>query len=131
MQEKWRVYNDSGIPEGHYEVLEILQNKNGTNIILESEKSKVLLKFGFIDALRVCDEGRRIKTYNEVEEIQTYRNDFVGVPLYLVDNSKFCQWIMKESAGFYTNGLHFAVVTINDIVDIISPYPPKIIVNLI
>lgn len=36
---------------------------------------------------------------------------------------------MKESAGFYENCVHYAIMTINDIVDIAATFPPEITVK--
>ena len=129
MQEQWSVYAEGTIPVGQYEVLEVLQNSEGTMIILESERNKVIIKFDFVDALRICDEGRRIKTYNVIEGIQEYRKDFLGIPLYLVKNSEFGKWIEEESAGFYIDSFHYAVITINEIVDIITSSSPEVVVS--
>lgn len=129
MVEKWKKYKENIIPEAQYEITEILQNAGGTSVTLESERKKIVIKFGFVDALRACDEGRRIKTYNDVDELQNYRGNFIGSPLYLVDDSLFCKWIVEESVGFYTDSLHYAVVTMNDIIDVLSSEPPEIIVS--
>lgn len=129
MIEKWKKYEENLLPDGQYEIIEVSQNMEGTTILLESESRKIIIKFGFVDALRACDEGRRIRTYNEVEELQSYRTNFVGSPLYLVEDSKFCKWISEESAGFCVDSLHYAVVTMNDIVDVLSSAPPEIIVS--
>lgn len=131
MKEKWICYDKVNIPMGLYEVVEIIQNSNGTKIELQSEDYKVIICFDFADSLRISDEGRRIKTYNEVIEIQEYRKDFVGIPLYKVINSEFCRWLREESAGFYTEFSHYVIITINDIVDIISRDEPEIMVHKI
>lgn len=87
---------------------------------------KVIIVFEFADAIRVCDEGRRIKTYNECEGIQNYRKDFFGYPIYIVFNSSFNQWIVEESVGIYTNLSRYSIVTQNDLIDVISAKPPEI-----
>lgn len=129
MREIWECYATEKIPIGKYEVIEIIQNSNGTEIDMESEEHKMIIKFEFADALRVSDEGRRIRTYNKIIEIQNYRKDFNGVPLYEAFNSEFYNWAKKESAGYYTDFRHYVIITMNDIVDIISSCSPEIIVS--
>lgn len=126
MKERWVEYKDIDIPKGVYEVTEVIQNSEGTKIQLESETNKLTIFFEFADAIRICDEGRRIKTYNECEAIQNYRKDFFGNPIYKVINSEFNAWIAEESAGFYTDLSHFVIVTLNDIIDVVSSKPPEI-----
>lgn len=126
MQENWFVYGEKEISIDCYEVIEIIQNSDGTRIKLDGEKHHIEIEFGFVDSLRTTDEGRRIRTYNEIDAIQTYRENFIGYPLYKVENSEYIQWIEKESAGFCIGVSHYTVMTENDIVDVISSFPPKI-----
>ncbi|WP_375180209.1 hypothetical protein [Enterococcus rotai] len=84
------------------------------------------ITFGFVDSLRITDEGRRIRTYNEIESIQKYRENFIGNPLYKVEQSEYFEWIKKESAGFSTDLEHYAIITENDLIDVLSTFPPTI-----
>ncbi len=127
--EKWMNYDGGKIPLGNYELIETIQNCDGTTIKLQSELHNIILKFEFVDSIRITDEGRRIKTYNEIPDIQKYRENFYGVPLYRVENSEYCKWLVQESAGIYTEFQHYVIITINDIVDVISDVPPKILVR--
>lgn len=126
MGEKWIEYNKNKIMRGAYEVIEVVQNAKGTKIQLESETHTIIVMFEFVDAIRICDEGRRIKTYNECNGIQEYRKDFYGNPIFIVGNSEFNAWIIEESVGIYTNLSHYAIVTQNDIIDVLSAQPPEI-----
>lgn len=54
------------------------------------------------------------------------KEKWIGIPLYKVANSKYCQRLIGESVGFYTEFSHYAIITINDIVDIISTDEPQI-----
>ena len=129
MHEQWKEYIPNTIPKGNYEVISVTQDSKGTIIVVQSDYHNITISFEFADALRICDEGRRIKTYNEAEGIQLYRKDFYGTPLYQVINSRFYDWLVQESAGFYTEFNHYAIVTLNDIVDIISSSPPEILIE--
>jgi len=126
MKEIWKVYRNDIIPIGNYEVICVSQDYEGTKVVLEGNSCSVEILFGSVDSLRITDEGRRLRTYNEVESIQEYRTNFNGFPLFTVDNSEFVEWIAKESAGIYTESIHYAIMTIDDIVDIVALFPPKI-----
>lgn len=124
MLERWYEYDDSNIPIDTYEVSEIVQNSEGTIIKLVGKENNIDVIFGFVDSLRITDEGRRIRTYNEVAGIQKYRENFVGNPIYKVEQSKYVEWIEKESAGFCGDVEHYVIITENDLIDIISTFPP-------
>lgn len=128
MNEIWSVYRDDIIPLNRYEVITISQSCEGTKIVLESATDSLEILFWAVDSLRATDEGRRLRTYNEVISIQEYRKNFNGVPLFTVDNSEFGNWISKESAGIYTDSTHYAIMTRDDIV---APFPPEIILKKI
>ncbi len=122
----YKVYSED-IPNDRYEVSEVVQNSDGTKIVLEGLSHIVTVNFGFVEALCICDEGRRIESYHQIPELQAYRKaDFEGKPLYLAEGSDFLKWLMKESCGFAFDDLHFAIVTQNDFLDIAAPFPPKI-----
>jgi hypothetical protein len=126
MKEKWIEYISEKIPIGKYELLKVTQDIDGTVVMLESKENFLIIKFDFVDALRICDEGRRIRTYNDAEGIQVYRKDFCGTPLYQVHNSQFYEWLVEESVGFYDDFKHYAIITLNDIVDILTSSTPFI-----
>lgn len=129
MNEIWGIYRDDIIPIDNYEVICVSQSCEGTKIALEGNKYNLEILFWTVDSLRATDEGRRLRTYNEVESIQDYRKDFIGIPLFIVDNSEFVDWIAKESAGICTDSIHYAIMTINDIIDIVAPFPPEITIK--
>ena len=122
----YKIY-DENLPHDRYEVAEVLQNSDGTKIVLEGLSHIVTVNFGFVEALCICDEGRRIESYHQIPEIQAYRKaDFEGNPLYIVESSEFMNWLMKESCGFAFDDIHFSIITENDFLDIAAPFPPKI-----
>lgn len=131
MKEQWIEYKENDIPKGIYEVVQVLQDAEGTKIQLESNGCKVIIIFEFADAIRICDEGRRIKTYNECEEIQNYRKNFFGHPIYMVYHSEFSNWVIEESLGIYSNLNHYAIITQNDLIDVLSEQSPEIKINYI
>lgn len=129
MNEKWMNCTEFDIPKDKYEVSEVTQNSEGTKILLGGLQNDVLVDFGFVDSLRITDEGRRIRTYDEVIDIQDYIKSFVGNPIFKVENSEFVKWIDLESCGSLIDITHYAIITENDIVDIISSFPPKVIMK--
>ena len=126
MNEEWVVYKEDIIPVDCYTVISVSQDCKGTKIILEGKRYSIQVKFMDIDSLRITDEGRRIRTYHEIESIQEYRKGFLGRPVFTVENSEFLDWLKKESAGIYTEFTHYAIMTIDDIIDIAAIFPPRI-----
>lgn len=118
------------IPQDQYEVSSVLQDKNGTLITLEGKYNKLTIHFGAIGCICISDEGCRIETYNnnETKEIIEYQlNKFYGNPLFVATNDNdFTLWLKKESCGFSNSLNHYLIITINDLIDIASPFPPKI-----
>lgn len=124
--EHWIEFNLEEIISDDYEVYEICRNEQGTLIRLSGLENELHLCFNFVDSLRFTDEGRRIATYNDVMELQKYRSTFKGNPLFIVRDSEYIKWLNTESAGFIGKVEHYAIVTRNDIVDIVSDTPPRI-----
>ncbi len=126
---KIKNYNND-IPHDHYEVTSIVQNKNGTLITLEGKNNKLTIHFGSIGCICISDEGCRIETYNnnETKEITEYQlNKFYGNPLFIAtDDNDFTLWLKKESCGFSDSLNHYLIITINDLIDIASPFSPEI-----
>ena len=116
------------VPDDRYEVVSVVRDEDGTAILLGGERYSVKIYFGFVEVLCICDEGRRIESYNRIGDIQTYRkNDFFGCPLYKVGgDSGFMRWLNEESCGFSFQDGHYAVITLNDFIDIAAAFPPKI-----
>lgn len=128
---KYEVF-DKSLPNDNYEIIEIVQNKAGLNIILLGNQYKITIKFGFVKSFCEFDEGARIKSYNEIVEIQDYRkNKFYGNPIYSSFKTPFTNWLNEESCGFCHDVKHYMIVTINDMVDIASQFPPVIEVDMI
>jgi len=129
LKEQWIEYKPDEISADEYEVVKVLYDCNGTLVELEGNMYNLIIRFDYPDAVRICDEGRRIKTYNEAEGLQEYRKNFNGIPLYKVHHSEFYNWVVEESAGIDTDFVQYAIVTLNDIVDVISSSPPEIYVK--
>jgi len=93
----------------------------GFRIILSHYETGRMLRISFDPALsyRNTDEGDLLKTEAVAEGLFKW-------PLYTVENSRFLEWFHKESYEIRKddNPLHYAIVTPNDFVDIISAFPP-------
>ena len=125
-------YNND-IPDDYYEVMSIIQDINGT---LDGINNEVKIRFGAVDSICVTDEGSRIETYNngKTKALNEYRlKNFYGNPFFIATaETDFTLWLKKESCGFSeANGVgHYLIITLNDIVDIASVFPPQeIIIN--
>ena len=126
-------YNND-IPDDYYEVMSILQDINGTLITLDGINNEVKIRFGAVDCICDTDEGSRIETYNngKTKALNEYRlKNFYGNPFFIATaETDFTVWLKKESCGFSEGVGHYLIITLNDIVDIASAFPPQeIIIN--
>ena len=67
-------YNND-IPDDYYEVMSILQDRNGTLITLDGINNEVKIRFGAVDSICDTDEGSRMETYlnGKTKELNEYR----------------------------------------------------------
>lgn len=126
-------YNND-IPDDYYEVMSILQDRNGTLITLDGINNEVKIRFGAVDSICDTDEGSRMETYlyGKTKELNEYRaKKFYGNPFFVATaDTDFTLWLKKESWGFSEGVGHYLIITLNDIVDIASVFPPQeIIIN--
>lgn len=126
-------YNND-IPDDYYEVMSILQDRNGTLITLDGINNEVKIRFGAVDSICDTDEGSRMETYlnGKTKELNEYRaKKFYGNAFFVATaETDFTLWLKKESWGFSEGVGHYLIITLNDIVDIASVFPPQeIIIN--
>ncbi len=126
-------YNND-IPDDYYEVMSILQDRNGTLITLDGINNEVKIRFGAVDSICDTDEGSRMETYRngKTKELNEYRaKKFYENPFFVATaETDFTLWLKKESWGFSEGVGHYLIITLNDIVDIASVFPPQeIIIN--
>lgn len=126
-------YNND-IPDDYYEVMSILQDRNGTLITLDGINNEVKIRFGAVDSICDTDEGSRMETYlnGKTKELNEYQaKKFYGNPFFVATaETDFTLWLKKESWGFSEGVGHYLIITLNDIVDIASVFPPQeIIIN--
>lgn len=111
-----------------YELFSIVYDNDGTKIVIKGFSYSYEIVFGAISALNICDEGVRIKSYNDIIDIQDYRkNKFYGIPVFEISGTTpYKQFIADESCGFSDSLLFFAIITLNHFIEIVSPFPPVV-----
>jgi len=126
MNEKWLRWEAMKVPKGEYELIKIEQNFDGVYIILDDEINRIMISFEpCVLAIRASDEGDRWKTIGEVLN-ENGGDYFVGQPVYIVKDSEFRNWYDRETFNADRNYNHYAIVTRNDVVDILSMVEPEI-----
>ena len=131
--EEWRKWEVENVPKGEYEIMKIVQDIDGTRIEMEDDVNTIQVIYGFVLGIRIFDEGTRLKTIMETQHKHSDRGFFVNWPFYKVEDSELKKWIVEESYKIYEHHecMHIAIVTPNDVVDILSTYEPTIIVTSI
>ncbi|HNC99277.1 MAG TPA: hypothetical protein PKW90_24300, partial [Myxococcota bacterium] len=110
-----------GMPD--FTQLEQLANGNlSIRLCDEAGTNFELLFEGFL-AYFVADEGNRLQSLTECQE-------FIPAPFFTVTNSRLIDYFDCESQGRLQYGdqmkkvLHFVVLTLNEVVDILTMSPP-------
>ena len=131
-QEKWIKHNSVDIPKGSYFVTDFSQNADGVRIILDDEKNIVEIYFNGVPSItRISVEGIRMRTCREVlkkyDDEYFFRNCF----LFMIENSDLSKWAAEESCGFYEAEKlkHYCIVTMEEVIDILATFEPKISVS--
>jgi hypothetical protein len=96
----------------------------GFRIILrgEAKDSRTLrITFDLPLAYRNMDEGSLLKS---LKNIKTPGDS----SLYFVNDSSWIEWFHQESCGIYKgkNIIHYAIITPNDCIDVLSEYAPNV-----
>lgn len=85
---------------------------------------------GSIYTYRFTDEGCFLKSLYYLTK--QYGESFIqSTSLFKVENSNYLQWFKEESydAWGVENFEHYVIYTQNDVLEVLSPYPPKIIIE--
>jgi hypothetical protein len=124
MKEKYEIWEQtSEWPKSLY--LQALHDDyEGFRLILEDKDGQgSVFKVSFDShlAYRNIDEGDRLSSLPSL----THKGEKLAT-VYLVKNSNWVHWFKEENAGKYDNEglLHWAIITPNDWVDVISLEPP-------
>lgn len=133
MQEKWVKWNAGldEVPKKLY-LESLTDNKDGLTLVFSNENSTRFFRFIYEDSVlsyRNTDESYMLRTINHIRE--TYGREMFEHPLFIVENSSYIEWFNLQSYDIYKNydPKHYIFLTPNDIVEVISNYPPKIMVD--
>jgi hypothetical protein len=129
LKENWLKWNPTRIREGVYIVTQLLQDVDGTKVMLSNEEQVVEAFFdGYTPIVRSAAEGIRVRTWEEVQQKYSDKSFFRNWFLYIVENSLLLQWVEEESCGFYEKEKlkHFCIVTGEELIDIVSTFDPII-----
>ena len=130
MREVWKKWNPINDDFGKMYLEELIKTKGAMKILLKSEEQNIALKFLFDgEVLSFCcsDEGRRLKTINELDK--KYGTDFYKNQSYfIVENSRYANKFNKETYNIYNNFkiLHYVFFFFFDVIDILSAFPPRV-----
>jgi len=124
---EWISQNDTSLPSY---IKSILSDDDGLTIIsLDREKkNKVIIKFnGALYTYRYTAERCFLKTLDYLSK--NYQSSFIhGTTLFKVKNSQYLDWFKKESYDVWNSEefKHYVVYTQEDVIEVLSPYPPEI-----
>jgi hypothetical protein len=110
--------------KSRFELARLIDAEGVLTLELEDEKSgRIDIRFDSYFAYRKMDEGDFLTT---IQDVTSQRQSIAT--LYEVRNSSFLEWFNKESEGVRADQSlkHFAVLCLNDIVDVIALEPPEI-----
>ena len=97
----------------------------------EDKGLKISIVFDdYVLSYRNRDEGEFLKKFKYIGD--TYGDSFYSDwSLFEVENSEYIQWFNEESFNIQANKniKHFVFITVNDVVEILSVYEPKIEIN--
>ncbi len=123
--EKWVPREGMPIPS---DIKSVVLDDEGLVVTMADETKKKKLTFSFegtVYSYRFTDESCFLKTLHYLKE--NYDDDFVhGTTLYKVENSNYLESFKEESYGAYDNVKHYVFYTADDVLEVLSPYPPKV-----
>lgn len=122
--EKWIKREPLEEVKDKFDVVSVFDNFDGLVFSLENSdgtKTVEMIFNGFVVSYRSIDEGARYKVIVDLDE--RYGVEFYNKSTFFqVHNSLYIEWIISESYGLYHKDglLHFVILSINYIVDIIT-----------
>jgi len=94
---------------------------------IQKKKIKLKMKHDVIYIYRMSDEDSRSKLIDQL--IKKYNENFVkNWTFFKVENSEYLQYLSKESLTIsdYNNFSHFALITNDEIIDLVNSFEPII-----
>ncbi len=118
------VYQDEAAA-GQFDLTQLLDSRGVLVITLESGEGKaVSFEFDSYLAYRKLDEGDALLTLSAIR-----LSGGTGKWFYRVEDSDFLSWFIAERCGLSEGHgvpVHYVFAALNDILDVISPEPPKV-----
>lgn len=130
MKEKWNYWNPIDRVGSGYFISKLCENVDCFEVILSHEgddKDKIRILFeDSVWAYRSTYEGFRTELMGHLSN--KYGSDCLGRIFYEVENSKYVEWVMKESSGITENMnlRHFVIIGLESIVEVIDNDPPTV-----
>lgn len=129
MIETWTKWEPKNLPSKIY-LKKLIDDKNGLTLEFNDELGTTIISVEFenqVVSYRNSDEGKRLKTLEFLNE--KYGKIFYSEwSFFKVANSLYLKWLNDETYDIYAdyNINHYVFLTGNDIIDVLSSYPPKI-----
>lgn len=129
---QWILEKDMPLPD---DIRSVLIDDEGLVIscIDKTKMKRIIFKFlGSIYTYRFTDEGCFLKTLYYLSK--QYGESFIqSTSLFKVEDSNYLQWFKEESCDAWgvENFEHYVIYTQNDVLEILSPYPPEIVVETV
>jgi hypothetical protein len=104
-------------------IIKLVEDRTGLRIFFETKTDDgYALRFSDVLQFRYGSEITRLKTLRNLEDSDT------GL-VNIVENSEFISWFHIESNSIYENQriVHYCIITCDDIVDILTRFPPDLI----
>lgn len=129
--EKWIEVYKGMIPNDNYKVWLTNSEEKGLDIELRGNNNCVKLKFGFVQAVRMLDEGIVQDGVYLESELDKYRENFFENVIYELQEGEFKEEIQKMSAGYMdaVEIKHYLLITGNFNIDIITEWEPELCIG--
>lgn len=126
--EKWIEICEGSIPADSYFAEVKNSEETGLVIKLIGKVNRCRIIFGAILGVRLIDEGMAQNIYSSAE-IEKYKETKFANTIYEIQNGEFLERMKTYSAGYLDviSVHHFAVITSNHIIEIISKWAPEIV----
>ena len=126
--EKWKEVFVGKIPKGIYQTQITNGEEKGLNISLRNEVYDISIYFGYVQAVRILDEGIVQEQLYSEQELMEYRKDNFSNIIYKVDDGEFEKQVQKISGDLWDtlNLKHYILITSNFNIDILTEWKPEI-----
>lgn len=112
------------VTDGMYDLRQLIDQNGILKLhLVNLDGNEICISFGAYLAYRKLDEGDAMETLSQLSE-----SALPGRSFYMVEESTFVDWYVKQGYGIRDTSTlkHYAVVTIDDVIDVISLDAPLI-----